>query len=86
MKRIPFDRDAQTLSFLTAERLLRRAGFEVLATSFHFYFPASLRVLRPVEAALRRVPFGAQYCVMARKPASDRQVGLRAWTASVEEE
>ena len=68
MKRIPFDRDAQTLSFLETKQLLRDAGFEVRTTSFHFYFPAGLRALRRFEPLLATVPFGAQYCVVGRKP------------------
>jgi hypothetical protein len=68
MSRIPFDRDAVTLSFLEAEALLRRAGFRSVATSFHFFFPKALSRLRPLETWLERVPLGAQYCVLARKP------------------
>jgi SAM-dependent methyltransferase len=69
MSRIPFDRDAITLSYLEAQALLRRAGFRAVATSFHFFFPSALRALRRAEPWLERVPFGAQYCVLARKPA-----------------
>jgi SAM-dependent methyltransferase len=68
MKRIPFDRDAQLLSYVTAGKLLNAAGFRVGAVSSHFYFPAWLRSLRPLEPYLERVPLGAQYCVIAEKP------------------
>jgi trans-aconitate methyltransferase len=68
MKRIPFDRDAKMLSCLQAQTLLRRCGLRVLSCSFHFYFPAWLRRLRSLEPRLERVPFGAQYCVLAEKP------------------
>ena len=68
MKRIPFDRDAQTLSFLLTKQILNEAGFEIVTTSFHFFFPAALRALRRFEPLFARVPLGAQYCVVGRKP------------------
>lgn len=69
MKRIPFDRDAKLLSYREAEALLVSAGFRIVATSFHFYFPSWLKPLRSLEPFLTRVPLGAQYCVLAQKPA-----------------
>jgi SAM-dependent methyltransferase len=68
MRRIPFDRDAKPLSYLEAQELLNRCGFQIVATSFHFYFPAFLRALRRFEPYLERLPLGAQYCVLARRP------------------
>lgn len=65
MKRIPFDRDAQTLSYREAGRMLQQGGFQVCQVQFHFYFPAALQRLRPLERFLQRVPLGAQYCVVA---------------------
>jgi SAM-dependent methyltransferase len=67
MRRIPFDRDAQLLSPPAARTLLARAGFEILSTDFLFIFPRALAELRPLEAALSRVPAGGQYMVLARK-------------------
>jgi SAM-dependent methyltransferase len=67
MARIPFDRDAVTLSPLEARRLVRAAGFEVLRTDSLFYFPRPLRALRRFEPALSRLPLGAQYLVLARR-------------------
>ena len=67
MSRIPFDRDAITLSVLEATRLLRSGGFEVVRTDFFFVFPHILRWLRSLEPALSRLPLGAQYQVLARK-------------------
>ena len=69
MRRIPFDRDAKTLSYLNARRILYAGGFDVRTVSFHFYFPSFLRVLRPLEGLLTRLPLGAQYCAVARRPA-----------------
>jgi SAM-dependent methyltransferase len=68
MQRIPFDRDAKPLSARHARELLIRAGFDVLRTDFLFLFPRALSALRPLEARLVRVPAGAQYMVLCRKP------------------
>jgi trans-aconitate methyltransferase len=71
MRRIPFDRDAITLSFVETQRLVRQAGFQTPGSArFLFYFPRMLRILRPIEPALAYLPFGAQYYVLARKPQS----------------
>jgi len=70
MSRIPFDRDAITISPPNARRLLRGAGFEILRTDHLFFFPRALRWLRPLERGLTAVPLGAQYLVLARKPGS----------------
>jgi SAM-dependent methyltransferase len=68
MSRIPFDRDAITISPPSARRLLRRAGFEIVRSDHLFFFPRILRALRPIEPRLVTVPLGAQYLVLARKP------------------
>jgi SAM-dependent methyltransferase len=70
MSRIPFDRDAVTLSALEARRMLRDGGFDVLQLRFLFIFPKMLGALRPLEAPLSRLPLGAQYQVLCRKPFS----------------
>jgi len=67
MSRIPFDRAAETLSCLEAVRLLRDEGFNPLRTDHAFFFPRPLKLLRPLEAALRRVPLGGQYQVLASR-------------------
>ena len=68
MRRIPFDRDAITLSYLETQKLVKRAGFQTPRSArFLFYFPKMLRILRPMEPALAGLPFGAQYYVLARK-------------------
>ena len=68
MSRIPFDRQAKTLTPGAARALLRNVGFEVVATRYLFVFPAWLRVLQPIEPLLDRAPLGAQYLVLARRP------------------
>ena len=67
MSRIPFDKDAITLSFLETKSLLRAAGFEIVRSDFLFIFPRSLSFLRPLERMVTSLPFGAQYQVLARK-------------------
>jgi SAM-dependent methyltransferase len=67
MRRIPFDRDAVTLTPPEARGLLRDAGFEVLRTDFLFIFPAALRALRWIEPLVASLPIGGQYLVLCRK-------------------
>jgi SAM-dependent methyltransferase len=62
-----FDRNAQTLSPARSTHLLKQAGFRVLFVDYCFFFPHFARRLRGLEPALRRVPLGAQYLVVARK-------------------
>ncbi len=69
MKLVPFDRDAIMLFPGEAGRLLQAGGFEVSLTNYLFIFPSALSLLRPVEGWLSRLPLGAQYLVLARKPA-----------------
>jgi SAM-dependent methyltransferase len=68
MSRIPFDKDAITLSPPTARQLLRASGFQILRTDSLFYFPRLLKFLRPAEKLLHKLPLGAQYLVVAQKP------------------
>ena len=68
MSRIPFDRDAVTISPPEARRILTSAGFTITAVHHRFFFPRILRALRPLEPGLRSVPFGGQYLVLARRP------------------
>lgn len=68
MSRIPFDKDAVTLSFLETQKLLRAGGFQIVRSDFLFIFPRSLRFLRPLERLAVKLPLGAQYLVLARKP------------------
>jgi len=72
MSRIPFDRDAITLSSPEARRLLKDNGLKVLGTDFQFIFPKMLSWLRPLESPFSRFPFGAQYQVLCRKPENSR--------------
>ncbi|HTL59593.1 MAG TPA: class I SAM-dependent methyltransferase [Candidatus Limnocylindrales bacterium] len=67
MKRIPFDKDAITLSPLETRRLVTAAGLKVISITFLFLFPRALRVFRPLEPRVARLPLGAQYQVLCRK-------------------
>jgi SAM-dependent methyltransferase len=68
MSRIPFDRDALTLTPLESRRILRASGFEVLRTDFLFIFPRVLRWLRWSEKYVAHLPLGTQYEILCRKP------------------
>jgi SAM-dependent methyltransferase len=68
MSRIPFDRDAITLSPVEARHRLRLGGFDILRTDFLFIFPRTLHWCRWIEPLCSRLPFGAQYQVLCRKP------------------
>jgi SAM-dependent methyltransferase len=70
MSRIPFDRDAQTLSILASRRLLTAGGFEILRGDFLFIFPHVLKLFRPLEQFAAKLPIGAQYQILARRPTS----------------
>jgi len=68
MDRCPFDGDAETLTPPEARALLRAGGLEIVRTDFLFLFPRALRALRPLEGMVSRLPLGAQYQVLCRKP------------------
>jgi SAM-dependent methyltransferase len=68
MSRISFDRDAITLSSPQARQLLEAGGFEILRTDFLFIFPKFLYWCRPIEPLCSRLPLGAQYQILCRKP------------------
>ena len=62
-----FDRNAETLSPLNSARLLKQAGFRVLFVDYCFFFPHFAEKLRGLEPALRWLPLGAQYLIVARR-------------------
>jgi SAM-dependent methyltransferase len=72
MSRIPFDRDAVMVWPHEARSLAEGAGLSAIRTDYAFVFPRSLRLLRVIEPLARRLPLGAQYQVLARKPKSAR--------------
>jgi SAM-dependent methyltransferase len=68
MSQCVFDRDAVTIPPAKAKILLREQGFEILRIDYCFFFPRFLGALRFLEATLSRVPLGAQYQVLCRRP------------------
>lgn len=67
MRSIPFDRDAEMILPHAAARLLRKAGFRVIRLRFFFVFPKALAFLRVLEPIFSRLPFGAQYQIVAAR-------------------
>jgi SAM-dependent methyltransferase len=67
MHRIPFDRDAKTLSIPQSRRMLERVGFEILCIDTCFYFPRAMKWFRGLEPCLCKFPLGAQYLILAQK-------------------
>lgn len=68
MSRIPFDRDAVPIPPSEGRNMLGAAGFELQRNDFLFYFPRCFSWLRGLERFLARLPFGAQYLLLSRKP------------------
>ena len=68
MSRIPFDRDAVTLTARQSRRMLAQARFSLLHLDFLFLFPRALKALRFAEAHLSSMPLGAQYQLLVQKP------------------
>ena len=70
MHRCDFDHDAIKMFPSEAVRLLAGGGLEILRIDYRFFFPRLLKMLRPLEEWLVRIPMGGQYQVLARKPVS----------------
>ncbi len=70
MAQCAFDHDAITLTPPQAARLLRAGGFEIVSTSYLFFFPRFLKLFRFLEPLFSKVPLGAQYQVLCRKPSA----------------
>ncbi len=68
MSRIPFDKDAITLTPNETQRMLTSNGFKIkIKPRFLFYFPKALAFLRPLEKLFIHIPLGAQYYFLAEK-------------------
>jgi trans-aconitate methyltransferase len=68
MSRIPFDRDAMTISAPAARRMVGQGGLQAVRTDYCFIFPRALKALRFLEPLLGKAPLGAQYQVLSRRP------------------
>jgi len=62
-----FDKNAVLIDGPTMLGRLRSAGLRECRLDYRVFFPAALRVLRPLEGALRWLPAGAQYFVTGIK-------------------
>lgn len=62
----PFDDGAQLLHPAELKRLLREAALADVALDYIVFFPRALRLLRPLEPWLARLPLGAQVCAWGR--------------------
>jgi SAM-dependent methyltransferase len=63
----PFDANAVLIGAHTLQKRLRAAGFDGVALAYRIFFPHAIRILRPLERALTRLPLGAQYRLSAQK-------------------
>ncbi len=66
--RCPFDHDAVLLRAAGVIALLEAQGFGIEALQYLFFVPARGGWARRVDRALRWLPLGAQYVVVARRP------------------
>ena len=67
MKHSEIDRNAVPLPPPESHRLVGSERFRVIRTDYLFFFPGYFGWLQPLEKWLIKVPFGAQYQVLARK-------------------
>lgn len=68
VNRCAFDEDAVLLSQRNARRLFEDAGLGETELRNILFVPWRARPVRRIEGALRRLPFGAQYVIAARRP------------------
>lgn len=68
MSNCAFDKNAIMISPREARFLLSEAGFQILCVDSLFYFPNTLRFLRPAERWLHGLPLGGQYLVLVQSP------------------
>jgi SAM-dependent methyltransferase len=77
MRWIPFDRGLRPLAPTAMRRLVAAAGFvRPIEIRSLFYFPRALAGLRLLERGLGRLPFGAQFQLLARKPDGVESAGM----------
>ena len=67
--RTPIDENAILLDAREVQEGLLDAARYELETDYLMFMPPGLAFLRPIDRALAWLPLGAQYAVMARKPA-----------------
>jgi ubiquinone/menaquinone biosynthesis C-methylase UbiE len=64
----PFDANAKLITARSLSQAITSAGWAEPRISYRLFFPHVLGGLRPLERHLGRIPLGAQYFVVARKP------------------
>lgn len=67
MRQIEFDRHAVCLSPLETWQRLTAGGLNIRTMEHHFFFPRCLGWFRVFERAMRLLPVGAQYVVLAAR-------------------
>ena len=67
VSRCSFDRDAVLVHLIKSRDLLRLAGLRIIEGSYIITVPFTGPVWRRIDRMLRKLPFGAQYYVAARK-------------------
>lgn len=67
MRHSEIDANAVPLAPPASHRLVGSGSFQLIRTDYLFFFPGYFSWLRPLEKWLIKVPFGAQYQVLARK-------------------
>lgn len=63
----PFDENARLIFARSLAKRLSAAGWASPRIQYNLFFPRGLARLRPLEASLGWLPFGAQYVAFARK-------------------
>jgi SAM-dependent methyltransferase len=63
----PFDENARLIFARSLAKRLSAAGWASPRIQYNLFFPRGLASLRPLEASLGWLPFGAQYVAFARK-------------------
>ena len=63
----PFDENAKLIFARDLAKRLHAAGWASSRIQYNLFFPRALAALRPLEARLGWLPFGAQYVAVARK-------------------
>lgn len=62
-----FDANAVLIRANTMQDRLKEAGFGDVSLAYRIFVPGALRILRPLERWLTRLPLGAQYRLCAQK-------------------
>ena len=67
VKTCPFDENAVLLRKNEVKKLLENTGLQTIIEEYRVFFPAFLKILRPLEQYLKWLPLGGQYFVVAKK-------------------